>query len=286
MAAAKKTTKKATTPKATKAKVETTVAYEDEYVMPEPTVAPVEEWEFKDRTYVLISNKTPLMMTLPARHTAKRPLLWFDPVKRIQRELRYATNLPSPFVDEQEGHVTLAHIIIRDGSLFVPKEKQNLQKLLSLYHPLKGVIYTEVDEKQDAIDDLDVMDMQFEAESAARNMDIDLAEAIMRVEIGSEVQKMSSKELRRDLILFSKHNPKLFLELANDENIAVRNIAVKAVEAGILGLAPDQRTFIWKSTGRKVMTVPFDENPYSALAAFFKTDEGIEIFQTIEKRLG
>ena len=238
MAAAKKTTKKATTPKATKAKVETTVAYEDEYVMPEPTVAPVEEWEFKDRTYVLISNKTPLMMTLPARHTAKRPLLWFDPVKRIQRELRYATNLPSPFVDEQEGHVTLAHIIIRDGSLFVPKEKQNLQKLLSLYHPLKGVIYTEVDEKQDAIDDLDVMDMQFEAESAARNMDIDLAEAIMRVEIGSEVQKMSSKELRRDLILFSKHNPKLFLELANDENIAVRNIAVKAVEAGILGLQP------------------------------------------------
>jgi hypothetical protein len=32
------------------------------------------------------------------------------------------------------------------------------------------------------------------------------------------------------------------------------------------------------------MTVPFDENPYSAMAAFFKTDEGVEIFKSIEKK--
>jgi len=31
--------------------------------------------------------------------------------------------------------------------------------------------------------------------------------------------------------------------------------------------------------------VPFDENPYSALASYFKTDEGIEIYQTVEKQL-
>jgi hypothetical protein len=28
-----------------------------------------------------------------------------------------------------------------------------------------------------------------------------------------------------------------------------------------------------------------DEHPYSALAAWFKTDEGMEVFKTIEKRL-
>jgi hypothetical protein len=31
--------------------------------------------------------------------------------------------------------------------------------------------------------------------------------------------------------------------------------------------------------------VPYEENPYSALAAFFKTDDGIEIYDAIEKRL-
>ena len=33
------------------------------------------------------------------------------------------------------------------------------------------------------------------------------------------------------------------------------------------------------------MTVPFEEHPYSALAAWFKTDEGLEVFKTIEKKL-
>ena len=33
------------------------------------------------------------------------------------------------------------------------------------------------------------------------------------------------------------------------------------------------------------MTVPFDEHPYFALAAFFRTDEGMEIYKAIEKDL-
>jgi hypothetical protein len=50
-------------------------------------------------------------------------------------------------------------------------------------------------------------------------------------------------------------------------------------------LSQDQRTFTYGDTNRKVMTVPFDEHPYSALAAFFKTDEGMEVYKAIEKRL-
>ena len=244
------------------------------------------QWEIKDRVYFLTGKKSPLTLTIPSKHTRKHSLLYFDEKTGKQRELRYATNQKSVFVDEQEGHVTLAHILIRNGSLFVPANKVALQKLLSLYHPLKDKIYKEVDTNKEAIDDIDIMDLELDAQNAAANMDIDLAEAIMRVELGNAVAKMSSKELKRDLRMFAKNNPALFLELANDENIEVRNIGIKAVEAGILKLAEDQRTFIWKSTGRKVMTVPFDENPYSALAAFFKTDDGIEIFQSIEKRLG
>ena len=42
---------------------------------------------------------------------------------------------------------------------------------------------------------------------------------------------------------------------------------------------------MWASNDRKLFTVPFDENPYSALAVWFKTDEGIEVFQQVEKKL-
>ena len=116
-------------------------------------------------------------------------------------------------------------------------------------------------------------------------VEIDQAEAILRVEIGSKVSEMSSKEIRRDLLLFARNNPSLFIELANDENVQLRNLAIRAVELGIMTLSQDQRTFNWASNNKKLMTIPFDENPYSAMAAFFKTDEGIEVFKSIEKKI-
>ena len=117
-------------------------------------------------------------------------------------------------------------------------------------------------------------------------MEIDKIEAIMRVEVGSSVNTMSSKELKRDVLLFAKNNPELFIELANDENVELRNTGIIAVESKIISLSQDQRSFSWASNNRKLMNVPFDENPYSALAAWFKTDEGVEVYKSIQKKLG
>ena len=93
------------------------------------------KWEMKDRNYYLSNNKEPLTFKLGSRHTSRHPLLWFDPELGYERELRYASNKRTPFADEQEGPVTLEHIIFKDGVLSVPKEKVALQQLLSLYHP-------------------------------------------------------------------------------------------------------------------------------------------------------
>jgi hypothetical protein len=96
---------------------------------------------------------------------------------------------------------------------------------------------------------------------------------------------MSSKELKRDLLLYAKRNPYLLLELVNDDNIHLRNVGIKATELSIIKLSSDNRAFLWGSNDRKLMTVPFDEHPYSALASWFKTDEGMEVLNSIEKRL-
>jgi len=243
------------------------------------------EWEIKDRIYYLNKNKKPLTYTIPTKHSRKTPLLWFDDKTGEQRELRYATNQNSPFVDEQKGEATMGHIVFKDGDLRVPKEKQNLQKLLSLYHPLKGKMYEEYSAVKVAIEELDILDLQLDAMNLAKQIDIDQAEAILRVELGSKVDSMSSKELKRDTLIFARNNPRLFIQLVNDENVQLRNIAIKASEAGIINLSQDQRTFTWASTGRKLMNVPFDENPYSAFAAFLKTDEGVEVYKSIDKKL-
>jgi hypothetical protein len=241
---------------------------------------PADEWEIKDRMYLLKGGKKPLSRSIKSAN-----IYYFDKEKGYERELKYCQNQKTPFVDEMQGEQRLEHIIFRSGALFVEKEKVTLQKLLSLYHPHKDNIYEEYKPAKIAANEIDVLEMQVDALTAARNIDIDLAEAIMRVEVGSKVSELSSKELRRDLLLFARKNPKLFLELADDENVQLRNFGIKAAEAGILRLSSDQRYFMWGSTGRKLMTVPFDEHPYTALAHWFKTDEGMEIYSNIEKRM-
>jgi len=241
---------------------------------------PKDEWEIKDRVYYLLGNKKPLSRSIKAA-----AIYYFDEKVGYERELKYCQNQKTCFVDEMKGDQRLEHIIFRNGSLYVPRNQQTLQKLLSLYHPHRDQLFYEYIPAKLAEEEIDVLNMQVDALTAARNIEIDMAEAIMRVEKGSEVSSLSSKELRRDLLVFARNNPKLFLELADDENVMLRNFGIRATEAGILRLSSDQRNFLWGSNGRKLMTIPFEEHPYTALAHWFKTDEGMEIFSNIEKRL-
>ena len=278
---AKKQTKKA---EVEQPQVEETVVVEAPKVEVAPPLKKKEEtkksWEIKDRLYYLKGNKKPL-----SRMIRSANIYFFDKEKGYERELKYCENQKTTFVDEMKGDQRLSHIVFRNGNLFVPKEKTVLQKFLSLYHPDRGTMYYEDKPVENASRDIDILELEIEALMAAKQLDIDTAEAVMRVEIGSRVTEMSSKELKRDLLLYAKRNPGLFLELVNDENVMLRNIGIRATEMGLLKLSSDQRTFKWGSNDRKLMTVPFDEHPYSALAAWFKTDEGMEVYSNIEKLL-
>jgi len=268
--------------------VEETVVVEEQPVVekqpkvkaPKEKAKPINTWEIKDRVYYLKNDKRPLSYMLKSAG-----IFYFDEKQGFERELKYCENQRTTFVDEMKGDQRLSHIVFRSGALFVPKNKTVLQKLLSLYHPHKDRVYYEWQPEAKAADDIEILEMEADAILLAREMDIDMAEAILRVEKGSEVANMSSKELRRDLLLFARDNPYLFLELASDDNVQLRNFGIKATELGIISLSHDQRYFMWSSTNRKIMTVPFDEHPYTALAHWFKTDEGMEIYANIEKRL-
>jgi len=279
--------KKKVTTKVEEPVVEQTVAVEEQPVVkekpkveaPKIKAKPKNQWEVKDRVYYLKGRKKPLSHSIRSAN-----LYWFDKEKGYEREIKYCQNQKTTFVDEMKGDQRLEHIIFRSGSLFVPKEKVTLQKFLAI-HPHRNQLFYEHKPVVIAENQIEILEMEADAMVLARQMDIDMAEAVMRVESGSSVTKMSSKELRRDLLLFARDNPKLFLELAKDDNVQLRNFGIKASEANIIRLSNDQRHFEWSTTGRKIMTVPFDEHPYSALAAWFKTDEGMEIYSNIEKRM-
>ena len=212
-------------------------------------------------------------------------MLWFDEDKKINRELRYAPNQKSLFVDEQDDRVQIEHVIFENGALYVPRTNVVLQQLLSNYHPEAGKVWEEIDELQEAVDDIDQIELELEALKLVQELEIEHLEAILRTELGSEVTTMSSKEIKRDCYLFAKNNPGLFTEIANDEDIKLRNLANRSVENGVVNLADDNTTFKWAKTGKKILTVPFDEHPYTAFARFLKTDDGINVMKAIEKKL-
>ena len=212
-------------------------------------------------------------------------MLYFDEKEGVNKELRYAKNQKSVFVEEQDGLARLEHIVFIDGTLVVPRSLPTLQQLLSLYHPDRHTLWEELDYVQEAVDDIDQIELELEALKLVQELEIEHLEAILRTEIGSEVTKMSSKEIKRDCYLFAKNEPKLFIEIANDEDIKLRNLANRSVEAGIVKLTDDNTVFKWSSNSKKIMTVPFDEHPYAAFARFLKTDEGVDVMKAIEKKL-
>ena len=156
---------------------------------------------------------------------------------------------------------------------------------MSLYHPGLNKKYAERKPVQAAIHEVDQLEFELDAMNVARQIDIDLAEAILRVEKGSSVSNLSSKELKRDILVFARNKPSLFIKLANDENVQLRNISIKAVEQGIISLSNKNKDFLWTENKEVIMKVPFGENPYSAFASFLQTDEGIMVLKSIEKKL-
>ena len=242
------------------------------------------DWEFKDRVYILTGNHSPVTYTIQTKHTPRKPLLWFDEGLKMNRELRLATNQKSLFADEQNGYSTLTHVIFQDGILNVPRTEVTMQKMLSLYHPLKGNLWIEADAAKDAEDEIDLLEFEMEALNLVQTLDIEHLEAIMRTELGSTVSTMSSRELKRDAYRFAKSEPALFIEISEDEDIKLRNLANRAVEQGVILLTDDNTVFKF-ANGKKILTVPFEQHPYAALSQYFKTDDGVMLMKSLTKKL-
>ena len=112
-------------------------------------------WVIKDRVYALRDGLSPLSYTVKSSN-----IYYFDEEKGYERELKYTVNQRTPFVDEFVGEAQLAHITFEDGVLNVPKSKQTLQKLLSLYHPQRNALFFEFDPAAVAEDELDMIEYE------------------------------------------------------------------------------------------------------------------------------
>lgn len=240
---------------------------------------------YVDKVYRLTKDAAPLSFMLPTRNSQRFPLLWFDEQKGENRALRYARNQRSPFEDEQDGNAIVEPIIFEDGFLRVPRTNQALQKFLH-YHPYNGKRFIEVNEAKTAEVEIETLNLEVDALIEAKELTIEQSETLYRVLFGQDPTMISSSELKRDLLIYAKKQPKIFLDAISDPMLKLQSTVQSFFDNKLLAFRNNKRDvyFNLDSNKKKLLTVPYGEEPIDILCSYFQSDEGVEILKFLEKK--
>ena len=239
-----------------------------------------------EKVFLLKGGQEPLTFVLQSRNTRRSPLLWFDEEKGINRPLRYAKNQKSPFEDEQDDNAIVEPIIFENGILKVDKHDTVLQKFLD-YHPKNGILFEEFVAEKDAEKEIEEMNYEVDALIAAREMSIDKCEEILRELIGNRVENMTSKEVRRDILVFARNNPYELLTMAGDPDVQMKNNIAKFFDMNIIQYRNKGKDvyFNLPNNKKRMLTVPEGEDGMEAVKLFFETEEGEPIYNKLCREL-
>jgi hypothetical protein len=238
---------------------------------------------FVDKVYKLTRNAAPLSFMLPTRHSRRFPLLYFDESQGTNRTLRYARNQKSPFEDEQDGNVVMEPVIFEDGFLRVPKNNPVLQEFLH-YHPLNGKKFIEVNEEKDAAEEVNQFNIEVDALIEARKLTISQVENIGRVLLGIDTSRVTTAELRRDILIYVKRDPSGFMKMVNDPMLKLQSKVKLFFDKSLLSFR-NKRKEVWFNTTnnkKKMLTVPYGEDPLYIVSSYLQSDDGLEHLKMLE----
>jgi hypothetical protein len=238
------------------------------------------------KQYRLKGDVAPLCFMLASNHNKRTSLLYFDEDTGTNRPLRYARNQKSPFEDEQDGNAILEPVVFEDGFLNVDRSNQVLQEFL-FYHPGNGMIFEEIDNKKDAAKELEIEELILDAQLLARDLDIAMLETVSRVLLGSNADKLSTAELKRDILVFSRNYPEEFIDVLNDPALQMYDDVVQFFGAQLLLMKNQNRDvyFNLAKNKSKMLTVPYGEDANDIVASYFQIDEGVETYKLLKNTM-
>jgi len=242
--------------------------------------------KYTSKTYRLLNGRAPLSYTIPSRNSSRSPLLWFDEDKGVNRPLRYARNQKSPFEDEQDGNAILEPVVFEDGMLTVDRSNQVLQKFL-YYHPQNGNVFEEVNREVDAAQELEEARMELDAQVLAMELPMEKMITVCRVFIGNAVDRMSTPEIKRDLLMFAKTRPQELVDIINDPMLELQDTIMKFFDNNLLKFNKGNKE-VWynlKNNKKKMLNVPHNTDPYYIIGSYLQSDDGIEMFKILKKAL-
>ena len=241
--------------------------------------------EIKDRVYVLSGDASPLSQYIPSRDTRRSRLLYTDE-NGSNRAMRYSINHKSPFIDEQDDTAILEPIVFEEGFLKVSKSNKSLQDFLEI-HPGNerngGSVFYLSDPEKDAEDRMAELDLRTDAIIAVKSLDFNTQLAIARTLLSGNVDKMSTSEIKYDLMRYAESYPQDLLDAIGDPDIDLNNLAARAFKDGYVTLRGGKDIFYnIADNKKKILTVPFGSDPTDMLAAWLHSDAGLDFFKILE----
>ena len=244
--------------------------------------------QYKAKSYRLKQGQSPLSYMLASRHSSRSPLLHFNEETGVNEPLRYARNQKSPFENEQDGNAILEPIVFEDGMLTVNKENQVLQKFLSL-HPSNGFVFEEINKERDAAAELEQVEFELEAQIEAKKITTDTSKLtqICRVLMGNAVENMTTAELKRDILVYAKNNPDDFLDTLNDPMLELMDDVYQFFNLSLLSTRNNGKDVYYNlpNNKKKMLTIPFGEDPNFIVASFMKSDDGLEVYKLLKNKI-
>jgi len=244
--------------------------------------------QYKAKSYRLKGDQEPLSYMLSSRHSQRSPLLYFDEKTGVNEPLRYARNQKSPFENQQDGNAILEPIVFEDGMLSVSKENQVLQKFLEL-HPSNGYVFEEINKERDAASELEQVEFELEAQLEAKKVTTDLSKLtqVCRVLMGNAVENMTTAELKRDILVYAKNYPDDFLDTINDPMLELMDDVYQFFNLSLLTIRNNGKDVYYNLSNnkKKMLTIPFGEDPNFIVASFMRSDDGLEVYKLLKNKI-
>ena len=216
--------------------------------------------------------------------TIKSEAIIYDPETNTNRQIRYCPNEPSIFADEQSGFAVRKHVVFENGLLAAQPDEPTLQKFLDLHPGNKangGGLFEEVNTEHKAEVDINVEFLLHDAVGLVRNKSID--ELIpVAIYLGVDTNQKNA-EIKRELLLEAKANPKKFIELFDNPTVASRATVKKAVDFQIL-MAREDGMF-WFDSNRLIIATPVGQDTISVMTQFCMTEKGSQTYETLKAEL-
>ena len=214
----------------------------------------------------------------------KSDAIIYDKETGKNRQIRYCPNEPSVYADEQSSNAIRSHILFEEGLLAVPATQANLQEFLDL-HPMNkangGGTFEVVNTEAKAEIDLDNEFLLHDAVSLVRNKSIDELMPVA-IYLGMDTNQKNA-ELKRELLMEAKGNPKRFIEMFDNPQVQVRAVIKKAVDFQILKATNDG--MYWFDSNRLIIATPVGQDTIKVMTQFCLTEKGSTALESIREEL-